>query len=96
MQETGTEPHAPEVRGLKNGRNDLLFPFLEQQKGLLLLSLGVFLYQNHHRHFTSFLCFLIQDKPEVGEELPFVVQVSRNFSAGRVLHPQADPPHGHQ
>lgn len=52
--------------------------------------------QNHHHHFTSFLCFLIQDKPEVGEELPFVVEVSRNSSAGRVLLPQPDPPHGHQ
>lgn len=57
---------------------------MEQQRGLLLLFLGVqlllmgaFLYQNRHRHsFTSFLRVLIQDRPTVGEELPFLVSVS--------------------
>ncbi|XP_070258666.1 beta-1,4-galactosyltransferase 3-like [Myotis yumanensis] len=39
--------------------------------------MGALLCQNHHLHgFTSSLRFLTQDKPEVGEELPFVVQVS--------------------
>lgn len=74
-----------EVRDLQNGRNDLLFSFprMEQQKGLLLLLLGLqlllmglFLYQNHRHHGFTSLHFLIQDKPEVGEELPFVAQVS--------------------
>ncbi|KAM7057520.1 beta-1,4-galactosyltransferase 3-like [Molossus nigricans] len=57
---------------------------MEQQRGLLLLLLGLqlllmgaFLYKNHHHHdLTSFLRFLIQDKTEVGQELPFVVQGS--------------------
>lgn len=57
---------------------------MEQQRGLLLLFLGVqlllmgaFLYQNHHRHsLASFLRVLIQDRPTVGEELPFLVSVS--------------------
>nr|XP_008505463.1 PREDICTED: beta-1,4-galactosyltransferase 3-like [Equus przewalskii] len=57
---------------------------MEQQRWLLLLFLGVqlllmgaFLYQNPHCHgFISFLRFLIQDRPEVREELPFLVQVS--------------------
>ncbi|KAB1273758.1 Beta-1; 4-galactosyltransferase 3 [Camelus dromedarius] len=56
---------------------------MEQQRGLLLflgvqmLLMGALLYQSHHRRsFTSFLRSLIQDKPEDGEELPFLVQVS--------------------
>lgn len=57
---------------------------MEQQRGLLLLLLGLqlllmgaLLCPNHHLHgFTSSLRFLTQDKPEGGEELPFVVQVS--------------------
>ncbi|XP_074227088.1 sialic acid-binding Ig-like lectin 6 isoform X3 [Camelus bactrianus] len=56
---------------------------MEQQRGLLLflgvqmLLVGALLYQSHHRRsFTSFLRSLIQDKPEDGEELPFLVQVS--------------------
>lgn len=57
---------------------------MEQQRWLLLLFLGVqlllmgaFLYQNPHCHgFISFLRFLIQDRPEMREELPFLVQVS--------------------
>lgn len=57
---------------------------MEQQRGLLLLLLGLqlllmgaFLYKTHQRHdLTSFLSFLIQDKTEVGEELPFLVQGS--------------------
>ncbi|XP_048964453.1 beta-1,4-galactosyltransferase 3-like isoform X4 [Canis lupus dingo] len=62
----------------------ILNTHMEQQRGLLLLFLGVqlllmgaFLYQNRHRHsFTSFLRVLIQDRPTVGEELPFLVSVS--------------------
>lgn len=39
--------------------------------------MGAFLYQNHHRHsLTSFLRVLIQGRPTVGEELPFLVSVS--------------------
>ncbi|XP_016061400.1 PREDICTED: beta-1,4-galactosyltransferase 3-like [Miniopterus natalensis] len=38
--------------------------------------MGLFLYQNHRHHGFTSLHFLIQDKPEVGEELPFVAQVS--------------------
>ncbi|XP_014402913.1 PREDICTED: sialic acid-binding Ig-like lectin 10 isoform X4 [Myotis brandtii] len=58
---------------------------MEQQRGLLLLLLGLqllmmgaLLCPNHHLHsFTSSLRFLTQDKPEVGEEeLSFVVQES--------------------
>ncbi|XP_013850583.2 beta-1,4-galactosyltransferase 3-like isoform X1 [Sus scrofa] len=57
---------------------------MEQQRGLLLLFLGVqlllvgmFLYQNHRgQGFTSFLRFLIQAKPEEAEGLPFLAQVA--------------------
>ncbi|ELK38372.1 Beta-1,4-galactosyltransferase 3 [Myotis davidii] len=57
---------------------------MEQQRGLLLLLLGLqlllmgaLLCPNHHLHgFTSSLRFLTQDQLERGEELPFVVQVS--------------------
>ncbi|XP_058386029.1 beta-1,4-galactosyltransferase 3-like isoform X1 [Diceros bicornis minor] len=57
---------------------------MEQQRWLLLLFLvvqlllmGAFLYQNRHHHsFTSFLHFLIQERPERREELPFLVQIS--------------------
>ncbi|XP_049757932.1 beta-1,4-galactosyltransferase 3-like [Elephas maximus indicus] len=57
---------------------------MAQKRGLLLLFLGMelllvglFLYQSQHHHgfiFSSHL--LIQDRPEMGEELPFLVQVS--------------------
>ncbi|XP_025705321.2 beta-1,4-galactosyltransferase 3-like isoform X2 [Callorhinus ursinus] len=57
---------------------------MEQQRGLLLLFLGVqlllmgaFLHQNHNRHsLASSLHILIRDRPMVGEELPFLVSVS--------------------
>ncbi|XP_032179928.1 beta-1,4-galactosyltransferase 3-like isoform X6 [Mustela erminea] len=57
---------------------------MEQQRGLLLLFLGIqlllmgaFLYQNHHRHSLAlFLRVLRRDRPVVGEELPFLVSVS--------------------
>ncbi|XP_014649797.1 PREDICTED: beta-1,4-galactosyltransferase 3-like isoform X2 [Ceratotherium simum simum] len=57
---------------------------VEQQRWLLLLFLvvqlllmGAFLYQNRHHHsFTSFFHFLIQERPEGREELPFLVQIS--------------------
>lgn len=89
-QEIGTEPPGARVRGLQDGRNHLFqrkpsvsFPRKVQRWGLLLflgvqlLPAGAFLYWNHHRHgCASFLCFLIQDKPEEGEGLLFLVQVS--------------------
>ncbi|XP_022441901.1 uncharacterized protein LOC111181131 isoform X1 [Delphinapterus leucas] len=89
-QEIGTEPPGARVRGLRDGRNHLFqqkpsvsFPRKVQRWGLLLflgvqlLPAGAFLYWNHHRHgCASFLCFLIQDKPEEGEGLLFLVQVS--------------------
>ncbi|XP_004767160.1 beta-1,4-galactosyltransferase 2 isoform X1 [Mustela putorius furo] len=57
---------------------------MEQQRGLLLLFLGLqlllmgaLLYQNHHRHSLAlFLRVLRRDRPVVGEELPFLVSVS--------------------
>lgn len=57
---------------------------MQQQRGLLLsfmgvqlLLVGAFFYRNHHlRDFTSFLRLLIQDRSEVREELPLLVQVS--------------------
>uniref|UniRef100_A0A8C7EXA2 Beta-1,4-galactosyltransferase n=1 Tax=Neovison vison TaxID=452646 RepID=A0A8C7EXA2_NEOVI len=67
------------------------FPRTEQQRGLLLLFLGVqlllmgaFLYQNHHRHSLAlFLRVLRRDRPAVGEELPFL-DVYANLSE---IHP---------
>lgn len=45
--------------------------------GLTTADDGALLCENHYHHgFTSSLHFLTPDKPEVGEELPFVVQVS--------------------
>jgi hypothetical protein len=56
---------------------------MEKQRGLLLflgiqlLLMGAFLYQNHYRRdVTSFLRLLIQSRPKVGEELPFLVHGS--------------------
>ena len=57
---------------------------MEQQRGLLLLFLGVqlllvgmFLYQNHRgQGFNSFLRFLLQAKSEEAEGLPFLAQVA--------------------
>ncbi|XP_076987018.1 beta-1,4-galactosyltransferase 3-like isoform X3 [Tamandua tetradactyla] len=54
-------------------QRELLLLFL----GVQLLLMGALLFQNHcHHGFTSFLHFLIQDRPKVGEELPFLVQIS--------------------
>ncbi|XP_036152073.1 beta-1,4-galactosyltransferase 3-like [Myotis myotis] len=66
------------------GMTFCFFPRMEQQRGLLLfllglqlLLMGALLCPDHHRHgFTSSLRFLTQDKPEGGEELPFVVRES--------------------
>lgn len=58
----------------QNGRSEGALVIISRVQ---LLIVGLFLYRNHPHHgVTTFLRFLIQDKPEVGEQLTFVVQVS--------------------